>query len=148
MLNPHREIQALVDNFVVDLSDLAKRIAIEQLRTVFGTDEQPAAASAGSTPPRRAGRVRRNHDEIEALRDKLLAVIAAQPGRRTEDINFALGTRTPQIAQPLRRLVAEHLVRTEGTRRGMRYFAVGPAELQGSRRDDAAADEPAPAVAG
>jgi hypothetical protein len=146
MLEPHREIQALVDNFVAELSDLAKRIAIEQLKTVFDTDEPHAAASAGFTPPPRAGRVRRHHDEIEALRDKLLAVIAAQPGRRTEDINTELGTRTPQIAQPLRQLVAEHRVRTEGTRRGTRYFAVGPAELQGSRRDDeAAADEPAAA---
>ena len=143
MLDPHRELQALVDDFVAELSDLAKRIAIEQLKTAFGTGAQRADVPFASTPPPRAGRTRRGHREIEALRDKLLAVIAEQPGRRAEDINLALGTSTPQIAQPLRHLVAEHLVRTEGTRRGTRYFAVGPAELQASRRDDlAAVDEP------
>ncbi len=146
MLDPHRELQALVDDFVAELSDLAKRIAIEQLKTAFGTGAQPAAPLASTSPPR-AGRARRGHREIEALRDKLLASIAEQPGRRAEDINTALGTSTPQIAQPLRQLVAEQLVRTEGTRRGTRYFVVGPAELQGSRRDDGVtADEPPSAV--
>lgn len=140
MLDPHRELQALVDGFVAELSDLAKRIAIEQLKTAFGTGEQPLAV----TPPPRAGRTRRGHREIEALRDKLLAAIAEQPGRRAEDINAALGTSTPQIAQPLRQLVAEHLVRTEGTRRGTRYFAVGPAELQASQHDEVATADEAP----
>lgn len=73
--------------------------------------------------------MRRGQREIEALRNKLLAVIAEQPGRRAEDINTALGTKTAQIAQPLRRLVAEQRVRTEGTRRGTRYYVVAPADV-------------------
>ncbi|HEX2689958.1 MAG TPA: hypothetical protein VHN14_25240 [Kofleriaceae bacterium] len=84
--------------------------------------------------PARLNRARQGQHEgqhaIEALRSKLLAAIAEQPGRRAEDINSALGTRTAQIAQPLRRLVVEHLVRTEGTRRGTRYFVVAPSDLQ------------------
>ena len=36
MLDPQREIQALVDRFVADLGALAKRIAIEQIHTAFG----------------------------------------------------------------------------------------------------------------
>ena len=83
----------------------------------------------------------------EALRNKLLTVISDNPGCRAEDINSALGTRTPQIAQPLRRLVADRLVRTEGARRGTRYFAVGPTDVQNGRRPSAteaavSADEP------
>ena len=139
-MDPHRELQALVDGFVAELSDLAKRIAIEQLKSAFGTGAQRATPLASASPPR-AARARRDHREIGALRDKLLAAIAAQPGRRAEDINLVLGTSTPQIAQPLRHLVAEHLVRTEGARRGTRYFAAGPAELQGSRRDDVATED-------
>ena len=145
MLDPHRELQALVDGFVAELSDLAKRIAIEQLKTAFGPDGQDGDPLA-VTPPPRTARTRRGPREIEALRDKLLAAIAAQPGRRAEDINAALGTSTSQIAQPLRQLVAEHLVRTEGTRRGTRYFAVGPAELQAVPHDEVAAVEEAPSV--
>ena len=78
--------------------------------------------------------MRRGQREIEALRSKLLAVIAEQPGRRAEDINTTLGTKTAQIAQPLRRLVADQLVRTEGARRGTRYYVVGPADVPNGRR--------------
>ena len=87
----------------------------------------------------RTGRARRGSHEIEALRDKLLAAIAEQPGCRTEDLNTALGTRTTQIAQPLRRLVVDKLVRTEGARRGTRYFAIAPSDGQNGRRAGGAA---------
>lgn len=138
MLDPHREIQALVDNFVADLSELAKRIAIEQLKTAFSAGTKVTGTKVTGPPrvpvPARPSRARRGQREIEALRDKLLATIAEQPGRRAEDINTALGTKTAQIAQPLRRLVVERLVRTEGARRGTRYFVVGSADVQNGRR--------------
>src|SRR4029079_14604378 len=112
MLDPHREIQALVDNFVADLSELAKRIAMEQLKAAFGVGAKltgtklarlPAPAPAPARAPSKASRARRGQREIEALRGKLLAAIAEQPGRRADDISAALGTKTPAIAQPLRR---------------------------------------------
>ena len=74
-------------------------------------------------------------------------MISDNPGCRAEDINSALGTRTPQIAQPLRKLVSDQLVRTEGARRGTRYFAVPAAEVQNGRRPGpeaaASVEEPA-----
>jgi hypothetical protein len=152
MLDPHREIQALVDNFVADLSDLAKRIAIEQLKAAFGAGAKLAGTKLAPIPlampaskPARASRARRDQREIEALRGKLLAAITAQPGQRAEDISAALGTRTAEIAQPLRRLVADRLVRTEGARRGTRYFATGPVDTQNGRRSEAVATAEEPA---
>ena len=160
MLDPHRKIQALIDSFVADLGELAKQIALEQLKTAFGSVKlaplpppssassfSSSASSASSAAAARRSRARRAQHEIEALRNKLLTVISDNPGCRAEDINSALGTRTPQIAQPLRRLVADRLVRTEGARRGTRYFAVGPADVQNGRRPPATeaaagADEP------
>jgi len=157
MLDPHREIQALVDNFIADLSDLAKRIAIEQLRAAFGVGAKlagtklpplpmptPAASPARASRGRRGQRGqrgRRGSDEINALRGKLLAVITENPGRRAEDISAALGTKTAEIAPPLRRMVAERVVRTEGARRGTRYFLASPPDAQNGRRA-----EPPPAV--
>ena len=132
MLDPHREIQALVDTFVADLSDLAKRIAIEQIKTAFSTGGKfvaPVSAAAART-----SRARRGQREIDALRARLLHAIAEQPGRRTEDLNAVLGTRTAQIAQLLRRLVAERLVRTEGARRGTRYFTAAAPDAHNGRR--------------
>jgi predicted ArsR family transcriptional regulator len=82
----------------------------------------------------RTSRPRRSEPGIEgALRDKLLAAIAEQPGRRTEELNAALGTSTKQIAQLLRRLVTDNLVRTEGARRDTRYFAIA-GDAQNGRR--------------
>ncbi|HZJ66931.1 MAG TPA: hypothetical protein VFD36_25665 [Kofleriaceae bacterium] len=145
----------MVDNFVADLSELAKRIAITQLKTAFGAGAKLAGTKLGSVklpqlaPPApkqsRGNRARRGQREIEALRGKLMAAIAEQPGRRAEDISAALGTRTAEIAQPLRRLVAERLVRTEGARRGTRYFSAGTPDSQNGRRVEAAvsSDEPA-----
>lgn len=153
MLDPHREIQTLIDGFVARLTEVAKRIAMEQVKLAFGTVKlaplRSSASSLASSLPalpvpstsRSPGQARRSRSrraprEIEALREKLLAVISDNPGCRAEDINGALGTRTPQIAQPLRRLVADQQVRTEGARRGTRYFAAGPSpsDVQNGRR--------------
>src|SRR5882724_621569 len=128
MLDPHREIQALVDSFVADLSVLAKRIAIEQVKVAFAAGTTPSpptraprapkalrpprapriAAPARVTRPRRAkrdnqrdaqrGGPRGDQRDSEVLRTQLLAAIAEQPGRRTEELNTALGTTTAQIA--------------------------------------------------
>src|ERR1051325_8152748 len=141
MLDPHREIQALIDSFVERRGEIAKRIALEQLRVAFGSAKlppvrlsslpshtappAPSSSSSSSSSQAKRGRARRGQREIEALRSKLLTVISDNPGCRAEDINSALGTKTPQIAQPLRKLVAEHVVRTEGARRGTRYYMVG-----------------------
>ena len=156
MLDPHRKIQALIDSFVAELGELAKQIALEQLKTAFGSvklaplpppSPSSSSYSSSASSASRRSRARRGQHEIEALREKLLTVISDNPGCRAEDINSALGTRTPQIAQPLRKLVAERLVRTEGARRGTRYFAVGPTDVQNGRRPSpseagASADEP------
>jgi hypothetical protein len=161
MLDPHRKIQALIDSFVADLGELAKQIALEQLKIAFGSvklaplpppsssyaSSASSASSVSSAAAARRSRARRAQHEIEALRNKLLTVISDNPGCRAEDINSALGTRTPQIAQPLRRLVADRLVRTEGARRGTRYFPVGATDVQNGRRPVgaeavASADEP------
>src|SRR5215831_19012431 len=154
MLDPHRKIQALLDSFVAELGEIAKHIALEQLKTAFGSAKlaplPPRSVGLSPAPapvPTKQGRARRGQREIEALRSRLLAVIGDNPGCRAEDINSALGTRTAQIAQPMRRLVADRLVRTEGARRGTRYYTVAAADVQNGRRpaaDGAAtADEPA-----
>lgn len=146
MLDSHQKIQALIDSFVADLGEIAKQIALEQLKTAFASVKLAPlpAASAAAPASARGGRARRGQREIEALSSKLLAVISDNPGCRAEDINGALGTKTPQIAQPLRRLVAERRVRTEGARRGTRYFAVGPAEVQNGRRPPPPQSQPQP----
>ena len=108
MLDPQREIQALVDTFVADLSQLAKRIAIEQIKAAFELGAPPlppyvagSSFTLTSPPPAapaargRGRRAARDHRDVEGLRDKL---------------------------------VAEQHIRTEGARRGTRYFVNAQAE--------------------
>jgi hypothetical protein len=159
MLDPQREIQALVDTFVADLSQLAKRIAIEQIKAAFelgapslppytATASAPASAptfqltSPSPAPARRGRRPRNESADVEGLRHKLVAAITQTPGQRTEDINAALGTETPQIAPVLRKLVAEQHVRTEGARRGTRYFVnASPEAMTGGGQPAASGGE-------
>lgn len=143
MLDPQREIQALVDSFVDNLSELARRIAIEQIKAAFAvgapslppysnvaTSSSASSTAKAASPPANgaaapARRGRRPAQELAGLRERLIAAIGQQPGRRTEDLNAALGTETAQIAPVLRKLVAEQTVRTEGARRGTRYYVSG-----------------------
>lgn len=148
MSDPQREIQALVDTFVADLTELARTLAVEQIRTAFEVGAANTKVPVLTSAPARRGRGEaapkgRREAAVEAptrgrkprgpsaaslspdaLRARLLSVIGDNPGRRTEEINAALGTTTALIAQPLKRLVSEQLVRTEGARRGTRYFLV------------------------
>ncbi len=141
MLDPHRELQALVDRFVEDLRELATRIAIEQIQNAFGSTPLPRAVKAAPIARGNGKRGRRGAQELTDLRERLYRVIADNPGRRTEELNAALGTTTPQIAQQLRQLVADKRGRTEGARRGMRYFAAGSESI--AHRDTESVDEAA-----
>ena len=123
MLDPHRELQALVDRFVADLRELATRIAIDQIEHAFGASPAPRAAAKKAVAAVRGKRGRRGAQELGDLRERLIRVVADNPGRRTEELNAALGTTTGQIARLLKELVVAKRIRTEGARRGMRYFA-------------------------
>src|ERR1700755_372191 len=114
MLDPQREIQALVDTFVADLSQLAKRIAIEQIKAAFELGAPPlppyvagSSFTLTSPPPAapaargRGRRAARDHRDVEGLRDKLVAVITEQPGPRTQNMHPALSPNTTQRATAL-----------------------------------------------
>ena len=50
------------------------------------------------------------------------AHIKEHPGERIEQINGHMGTRTSDLSLPLKKLIAEGAVRTEGDRRATKYF--------------------------
>lgn len=59
------------------------------------------------------------------MREALLAHVHANPGQRGEQIAAALGTDVGTMRLPMRKLIAERKVRTEGQRRGMTYYPAG-----------------------
>lgn len=127
-------INELVSNFVNEVSRLARAAALDTLnRALAGTGgtvvrdirvgkvaKVVAAAAAGGG--KRGKGEKRPKDEIAKVQTQVLAHIRANPGQRIEQINKVLGTRTPDLALPLKKLIADGAVSTKGARRATTYF--------------------------
>lgn len=129
------ELVGLVDDFMRRVVLVAKRAAFEELakamdaatadrmrRRLFGdaaplaSSPRPPAPAAVAAVPARKG-AKRPPAAIADTTARLRTFIAEHPGLRVEQINRALGTRTRDLALPLRNLVAAGVVRTEGQKR-------------------------------
>jgi hypothetical protein len=111
------EMQKLVEHFVGQLSDLYRRAVTDAL----GGD----GARRG-----RGGRgkgEKRTSDELEGLADKFVEYVQKNPGLRIEQINRELGTSTKDLALPIRKLIAEGVIKGKGEKRSRQYFASGAA---------------------
>ena len=91
-----------------------------------GPGRPPKAGRRGPGRPRKAGkRLRRSSADLEAISTKVLGHIKANPGQRLEEIGKALGTATKILKRPIAKLLSGKALRTEGQRRGTKYFAGG-----------------------
>ena len=122
-----------VQGFVAQITELARRAALETLESAFGgkTGRVVAApAVAAMAPPGvvRAGRPRggrgakRTAEDLEALSAKFAAFVKANPGLRIEQINKELGTTTKDLALPIRKLIADKEISAKGQKRSTTYF--------------------------
>ena len=130
-------INELVTNFINEVSRLARAAALDTLnRALAGAGGavvrdirvgKPAkaagnGAAAAAAAAKRAKGEKRPKAEIAQVQAKVLAHIRANPGQRIEQINKVLGTRTPDLALPLKKLIADGAVTTKGARRATTYF--------------------------
>jgi hypothetical protein len=60
-----------------------------------------------------------------------LSEIQANPGLRVEQIGRTLGAATKDLTLPLKKLLSQRLVRSEGQRRATRYFPAGGGRAAG-----------------
>jgi hypothetical protein len=70
-------------------------------------------------------RVRRSAEDLEKIATRVLAHVKANAGHRLEEIGSALKTDTAILKRPIANLLAARQLRTEGQKRGTRYFAGG-----------------------
>ena len=125
MRNFEQQISERVRSFVDEITDLARQQAMEALTAALSTGARGAlVARRGSA------------DQIDSACDALMTEISARPGQRVEQIGAALSTRTKDLALPLRKLIKDRRVRTEGQRRATKYFpgAAAGAASGGKRR--------------
>ena len=122
-----------VQDFVAQVTEIARRAALETLGAAFSgsptADGSRAAVSRPvAAPHMSAGRpaggrgVKRAPEDIEAMGQKFVAFVKANPGLRIEQINKELGTTTKDLALPIRKLEAEGVITTKGQRRATQYF--------------------------
>jgi len=129
-----------VQEFVAQITEIARRAALETLGAAFsggratggngattlgsGTSTvKPVAAPRAAVGRPAGGRgVKRAPEDIEAMGQKFIAFVKANPGLRIEQINKELGTTTKDLALPIRKLEAEGVITTKGQRRATQYF--------------------------
>lgn len=129
MANFQDEMNRAVQQFVVQVTGLAQRAALETFSSAIGgaREQRPDARAPKSAPARVSNapgsrRGKRTADDLERLAVRVLAFIRAHPGLRAEQLNDALGTTTKEVALPLRKLVSEGVLSTKGQRRATSYF--------------------------
>ncbi len=125
MSNYQSEVQKLVDGFVSQLTELWRRAAIDSL-TGFEGGRGRGRGAAGATFNVARGRGRgakRTANELDQLADGFVEFVKAHPGLRIEQINKQLGTSTKDLALPIRKLLADGVIKAKGKKRSTAYFA-------------------------
>jgi hypothetical protein len=134
MSDLQNEMNRTVQGFVAQITELARRAAINTLESAFGeraarsgpaaTAVAPVAASSGRVGRPRGGRgAKRSAADLDALCERVEMFVRANPGLRIEQINKELGTTTKDLALPIRKLIAEGIVAAKGQKRSTTYFA-------------------------
>ena len=124
------EMNRVVQGFVAQITELARRAAIDTLESAFGGRSgrgAPAAvalaANLGRVGRPRGGRgAKRSSADLEALSERFASFVASNPGLRIEQINKQLGTTTKDLQLPIRKLIADGAVKAKGEKRSTQYF--------------------------
>jgi len=128
-----RELRSLVDAFVSEISARVRQATLDSLRQALEGSAGPAPRRAHVSGPATPGRRGRKPSaaSVRAAAD-LEAYVRSHPGLRLEQVAAALGQDTQGLKGPAARLVRDGILRTEGRRRGTRYF-VGSGKKRGRR---------------
>ena len=132
------EMNRTVQGFVTQITELARRAAIDTLESAFGARSTSsgrngggvanAAVAVASSGLGRVGRPRggrgakRTAADLDALSERFAAYVKSNPGLRIEQINKELGTSTKDLALPIRKLISEGQVSAKGKKRSTTYF--------------------------
>jgi hypothetical protein len=125
------EMNRVVQGFVAQITELARRAAIDTLESAFGGRAPrgaPAVAAALTANLGRVGRPRggrgakRTSADLEALSERFASFVKANPGLRIEQINKQLGTTTKDLALPIRKLISDGVINAKGQKRSTMYF--------------------------
>jgi hypothetical protein len=126
------QMNRTVASFVAQVTELARRAAIDTLEAALnGREARPRTTTASAGPGRGRGRgAKRSPDELDTLAERFRVFVKENPGLRVEQINKQLGTTTRDLALPIRKLLAEGAIHVKGQKRSTTYFAAGRKKAQ------------------
>ena len=119
------EMNRVVADFVAQVTELAKRVAIDTLEGALGGRPSNRGGSSFSTrgaAGRRKG-AKRTATDLDKLGDDFYSFVSKHPGMRIEQINKQLDTTTKDLALPIRKMIAEGSLKSKGEKRSTTYFA-------------------------
>src|SRR5688572_22861974 len=143
------EIRALIDQFTGKFRELLGLAALGSVQMALEAGVGTPVATARRGPGRPRGtlkpasvmsakrgrppaaksapgrRTRRSSADVEEVAEQVLGYVRAHPGSRLEEIGRGLRTDTAGLKLPVKELVTSGRLRTEGQKRGTKYFAEG-----------------------
>src|SRR5579862_8305653 len=114
------EMNRVVAGFVQQITELARRAAIDTLESALGKHGGASVRVRGGV---RAKGAKRSSNELDKLADSFHGFVVKHPGLRIEQINKQLGTSTKDLALPIRKLISDGAIKTKGEKRSTQYFA-------------------------
>ncbi len=111
-----------IDKALGATDDRPTRQALDEARTTLNAVlalHGIAGKSGGTVVPRR---MRRGSGSAGLSPDVVVDHVRAHPGQRGEEIADALGTDTASLRSVTKPLIERGALKTQGERRGMRYF--------------------------
>ncbi len=131
MSDVNAKIREQIESFVEEIAELVRHSAIESVAEALGGSHL-ASISDG----RRVGNLnrrlldhrrggKRSPQEIDATTSLVLDFVCQNPGQGVEQIAKSLGTDTRELTLPIKKLVSQKQLTTQGQKRATKYFAVG-----------------------
>ena len=131
-----QRLQSITDGFVGELISLFRGLVDSTLdaRVVVSPAKGRGTAKAGKAAPARTSSGgsgsgaggRRSPAETVALARKVAAFIARHPkGIRVEALGKAIGMKTAQLMLPIKKALAQKLIKRTGEKRATTYFPAG-----------------------
>ena len=118
-----QEMDRVVQGFVAQISDLARRAALEMIEKSLGQSGARGGRSSMRSAVARGRGAKRTASDLEQISSQFVSFVNKHPGLRIEQINKELGTTTKDLALPIRKLVSDGVIKTKGKKRSTTYFA-------------------------
>lgn len=125
------QVNARVEDFVAEITELARQAAYEALTSALEHGQPMPGRGAVAAFRRRGGK--RTPEELASMSASFLDYVTKNPGERMEHIAQQLGYSTPELNLPVKKLVSAGKLHLEGQKRATRYYPATSGENGASK---------------